>query len=442
MDYEVIQNYVPSSINVAGTLNCLRGDTAYNYTYTAPSPPNSYINSYTPHHSVSTVYDSDKSRSNFGLIRKLGFIKMTDYSATTMTTDNYLARIPKFSASLGWPHCNDWSDTGGQVESIASWDEVIKLEDLLESKELYPTNDFPDPSDCIKSVMANVVSDSYQALDALTTYAEIGESLSLIKDCIMIATRPLQSFARLKRRLMKRNKFSLEKLNQVLTDSWLQYRYAIMPEISTIEDSVKLLANKGFVFKTSRELTQLRPYSISLPSSLPDRYITSTKSGTLYIRATGKARFGNPSQRMFDQITFNPVQTAWELIPYSFVVDWFINVGDVISARSLELADFSSERKFCYSVKRDIITEYHYHRAEEVYNFEKIYDPLHIVRATRTVPAMKILLRTERETSYDRRLFRPSDVKFQFKPSLNWKRWLDAYSLSLKPLTRALRKIL
>jgi hypothetical protein len=32
------------------------------------------------------------------------------------------------------------------------------------------------------------------------------------------------------------------------------------------------------------------------------------------------------------QFRFSPLQTAWELVPYSFVLDWFIGVGDALSA--------------------------------------------------------------------------------------------------------------
>lgn len=37
------------------------------------------------------------------------------------------------------------------------------------------------------------------------------------------------------------------------------------------------------------------------------------------------------------RFSFNPVVTAWELVPYSFVLDWFLSVGDAIEALSLGL---------------------------------------------------------------------------------------------------------
>jgi hypothetical protein len=34
------------------------------------------------------------------------------------------------------------------------------------------------------------------------------------------------------------------------------------------------------------------------------------------------------------QFQFNPLQTGWELIPFSFVVDWFLSIGKTLSAMS------------------------------------------------------------------------------------------------------------
>jgi hypothetical protein len=36
------------------------------------------------------------------------------------------------------------------------------------------------------------------------------------------------------------------------------------------------------------------------------------------------------------QFIVDPLQTAWELTPYSFVLDWVLNVGDALAATKLK----------------------------------------------------------------------------------------------------------
>lgn len=40
-------------------------------------------------------------------------------------------------------------------------------------------------------------------------------------------------------------------------------------------------------------------------------------------------------------LSFNPFLTAWELVPLSFVIDWFVNIGDFAAA---QLTAFSPQR--------------------------------------------------------------------------------------------------
>jgi len=54
-------------------------------------------------------------------------------------------------------------------------------------------------------------------------------------------------------------------------------------------------------------------------------------SASALIRA--QVRLDNPSGRLFDRLGLtNPAVVLWELIPFSFVVDWFVNVNDVLSS--------------------------------------------------------------------------------------------------------------
>lgn len=444
MDYETIQNGVPSDISVdleIGGGTCEGAPVVW--TYSAAVPQSTTAN-YVPSSSSSSKHDSDKSNSSFKQIRESGQIKMTDYSVSSTQRENFLMKNQMHSASLGWPHCLDWSYAEEQIKSIASWNLVEDLDAVKLRRSTMPFYNSEIDIDLdseINSVKADVVSDSYQALDALTTFAEVGDSLELIKNTIQLVTNPLRSFSKLVKSLKKNNKkFSIQKINERISDAWLQYRYAIMPDILTVCDSMALLQDRKYIFKTSRSLrgTNLKP--IDLPSSAPNYYLYSTHQGTITVRATGKARFSSANLRLFDQISFNPALTAWELVPYSFVVDWFINVGDVISSRSLALADFAQQRLFCYSVKQEITTNTYYHNDYEN-EFTREYDSEHIVEWKSGPLGGEHLLRTDTLTKYDRRLFHPSSVKLAFDPSMNWMRYLDAYSLSLKPLTRALRKL-
>lgn len=51
------------------------------------------------------------------------------------------------------------------------------------------------------------------------------------------------------------------------------------------------------------------------------------------IMVTGTVRVDNIDKKAkWKRLMFNPFQTVWEKIPYSFVIDWFSNLGDVLHA--------------------------------------------------------------------------------------------------------------
>ena len=55
----------------------------------------------------------------------------------------------------------------------------------------------------------------------------------------------------------------------------------------------------------------------------------------------------------------NPVATAWELIPFSFVIDWFISVGQAIEAASFDVLEqaYSASTSFLSEMDRTMYTE-------------------------------------------------------------------------------------
>lgn len=133
--------------------------------------------------------------------------------------------------------------------------------------------------------------------------------------------------------------------NHIVKDTWLEYVFGWKPLINDIDDAMKALA-----FKDYREYIPIYGggRSTSVSSTRDDlkgyalHYIavewdTSSEVG---VRIKGEVMGGpsSASQNIADRSRFGfgswweAVPTIWELIPYSFLVDYFTNVGDVLDA--------------------------------------------------------------------------------------------------------------
>lgn len=89
-------------------------------------------------------------------------------------------------------------------------------------------------------------------------------------------------------------------------------------------------------------------------SSLISRWASSTVSVETTLRTTWRAYFHTPSLTtvLADHGMLNPASLAWELMPYSFVIDWWVNVGDILSSldnlllyQSLMVIDSTSTKR-------------------------------------------------------------------------------------------------
>lgn len=118
-------------------------------------------------------------------------------------------------------------------------------------------------------------------------------------------------------------------LVDALAHVWMNYRYNIMPLVYTAIDITEAVT-KDPEFLTTRDTLQ-QERSLILPSDLPA--LEFTTDFKVFIRDRAKADIG-PFSITSKVVSGNILTTAWELVPLSFVIDWFINVGDFISAFS------------------------------------------------------------------------------------------------------------
>lgn len=116
--------------------------------------------------------------------------------------------------------------------------------------------------------------------------------------------------------------------------SWLEMKYGWTPLLSDVDNSAKALARSwedgGDHIKVYASATES---IVGTPNPPPLVTMTGAGSGTSTVRITGYYRVTNAALRLGQGLgVLNPLSLAWELLPYSFVVDWFVPIGAFINS--------------------------------------------------------------------------------------------------------------
>lgn len=176
----------------------------------------------------------------------------------------------------------------------------------------------------------------------MVTAGELGETIDMFRS-VLRAVQGRMS-ARASGYLKRPGSVRLRTLRRFAEDIpglWLHLRYGIRPFIGELNGLLKALQDQG---KRSRERFVAYPKvayeasSVALsPVTLDHEYFIFQRKCTYRVMAT--ARAGVLAAARMEFLTLedllgmgNYVQAAWDLVPYSFVVDWFTNISDVLSA--------------------------------------------------------------------------------------------------------------
>lgn len=393
---------------------------------------------------------SDKS--SFKAIIKSGEIKMTDYDVGTIIETDFIARVPRKANTFAKRGAYTLTPQGAFYNVDTHLFDIEASYFLVGDLSCMRSVHFPtapsysvsnehegELADLVADCMEQVFSSLNSAYDPLTDLAELRETLEVIHNLLRSAVSPIQT-ARL-------TLAALKKPREIM-DAWMHFRYGLMPIAYSIKDALEALRRMKLVYHTERTMRGLK-VNLSSKGASTVTHFFETLVLTAKISAVGKKR---PPEseflRLVDNISINPLKTAWELIPLSFVVDWFVNVGVYIEALSSALTSLSSNQRFCHATKIDSVRCTYLHDAFDdrrtlstgpwtLSNGLVVFP-----RVTKTVGSLRnadYLLHQKSERSYSRRVFSPNDIGLRPDVFLNWKRWVDAFVLGVGR-TRALLK--
>lgn len=394
----------------------------------------------------------EEDPDNFKKIRQSGAIKMSEYSTGRIREEHFLLNldIHHVRTAISRPNEQDvhrhfWQ-VGGVVcaeeirpafslESNSSWTEHFYLHDRM-----YPHFPVEPPTldsyntdmQAVKSQVATALQKRWDLMtDIFETRATAQQALALLH----AVRRPLET-AKHVLTTLKSAKASHAEIKQ----AWLGFRYGIMPVLYSAQDLHQELSRKKVLYQTERAKRDIDLTANSYPrnATLPQTFSYETLTGSIGIRGAGKARFSSPSGRVLHGTSLNVINSMWEVIPYSLIVDWFSNFGDWLYNQTSWMNSLSAEQRFCVSVKHDYqLTRWLSHTRRNMRHIPG-WPSLEIDK-TSTAEQLAYVKKVE---TYQRIPFTPRDVELIFDPRFaSWKRWADAYAMSVGKATTLLRKL-
>lgn len=113
-------------------------------------------------------------------------------------------------------------------------------------------------------------------------------------------------------------------------NNWLEFHFGWSPLLGDIHDAMEVLVSP--VQPTKIKVSKRRKYSYYSDNRVL-RYDSYLNKHTGYFRWSMGSQFevSNPNLYLLNRLgIINPLSVAWELAPWSFVLDWFVNVSDFL----------------------------------------------------------------------------------------------------------------
>lgn len=122
-----------------------------------------------------------------------------------------------------------------------------------------------------------------------------------------------------------------------LADAWLELRYGWTPLMYEVQGAIELLEEKILGGKLAMSYRKSTKVSYTDNSTVRVSGIDFAHNATMndHVTISCLIKPDCPTRIILSQLGFdNPALIAYELMPYSFVVDWFYNIGDYLQSQT------------------------------------------------------------------------------------------------------------
>lgn len=194
------------------------------------------------------------------------------------------------------------------------------------------------------------ISKLYNQIKQIQTSVNAGEDLGEFGKTLKMLRSPLQSLIRLSHDVVNGhlNAFNYNKAKHIakaLADTTLEYNFGIRPIISTVAKGIVGLQNRDYIaqYFPINAVGKDNSVTIVTNADLTGPFACDTvsqRSQNAYVRYKGVWGLGSDFDRrsVQDVMGWNfrdTLTTVYNLIPYSWLVDYMTNLGDIVDSLSV-----------------------------------------------------------------------------------------------------------
>lgn len=132
---------------------------------------------------------------------------------------------------------------------------------------------------------------------------------------------------------------SLKKPSSTASSNWLAMKYGWLPLLNDVSNGAQFLA---YTFNSPRVFRVVTQRSLGEKGDSSYDFPYWGLNGGSYVMAHMERKESKRIVALLTEVNVpalagleDPASVAWELVPYSFVIDWFIPIGNWLSARGL-----------------------------------------------------------------------------------------------------------